>query len=273
MEEIDEEDFPRNVAPTNKSCIIELSDGSNDNDKDKDEGEAPKESEEAELGQLLPWYLWNVLTDKDTECLSKDWNSPVYAFFKPIASIIYLNDHHIYVFEYSATHCRGKGNGHMVHHYLDTGDAKSTSNLCKHAKICWGEDIVGDADKTKEVHVAREALTKMKSANGSITDTFERVAKAKVTYRHRQHTTTEAWWVESSHQWKRLTWLHSAEIVHWVAENKRPFQIVNDCGFQSLMKTGCPGYHIPSAETVSCDVKRVFIEVCKRIAQMLKVFY
>ena len=54
MEEIDEEDFPRNVAPTNKSRIIELSNGSDDNNKDKDEGEAPKESEEAELGQLLP---------------------------------------------------------------------------------------------------------------------------------------------------------------------------------------------------------------------------
>jgi hypothetical protein len=66
-------------------------------------------------------------------------------------------------------------------------------------------------------------------------------------------------------------WLYSAEIVRWVAENKRPFQIVNDRGFQSLMKTGRPGYHIPSAETVSRDVKRVFIEVRKRISGMLKV--
>ena len=41
------------MAPTNKSRIIELSDGSDDDDKDKDEGEAPEESEEAELGQLL----------------------------------------------------------------------------------------------------------------------------------------------------------------------------------------------------------------------------
>jgi hypothetical protein len=73
MEEIDnEEDFPCNMAPTNKSCIIELSDGSDDDeedqalpplvtvddndddDKDKDKVKAPEESEEAELGQLLP---------------------------------------------------------------------------------------------------------------------------------------------------------------------------------------------------------------------------
>lgn len=68
-----------------------------------------------------------------------------------------------------------------------------------------------------------------------------------------------------------LTTLLSAEIVRWVAESKRPFQIVNDCGFQSLMKTGRPGYHIPSAETVSCDVKGVFVRVRQRIAKMLQV--
>jgi len=28
------------------------------------------------------------------------------------------------------------------------------------------------------------------------------------------------------------------EIVRWVAESKRLFQVVNDCGFRSLMKTG-----------------------------------
>lgn len=83
-------------------------------------------------------------------------------------------------------------NGRMVRRYLDTGDAKSTSNLRKHAKICWGEEVMGDADNTKDVHVAREALEKIKSVNGSITEAFQRVAKGKVTYSHRQHTTTEA---------------------------------------------------------------------------------
>lgn len=37
------------------------------------------------------------------------------------------------------------------------------------------------------------------------------------------------------------------------------------------MKTGRPGYHIPSAETVSRDVKQVFVIVRQRIAKMLKV--
>ena len=55
------------------------------------------------------------------------------------------------------------------------------------------KDVVGDADKTKDVYVAHEALVKMKSVNGSITDAFEQVAKAKITYSHCQHTATEAW--------------------------------------------------------------------------------
>lgn len=62
-----------------------------------------------------------------------------------------------------------------------------------------------------------------------------------------------------------------AEIVRWVAESKHPFKIVKDRGFQSLMKTGRPEYHIPSPQTVSRDVKNVFVHVRKRIATMLQV--
>ena len=64
-----------------------------------------------------------------------------------------------------------------------------------------------------------------------------------------------------------------AEIVRWVAESKRPFQIVKDRGFQTLMKTGRPAYQIPSPETVSRDVKKVFVRVRKRIAKMLQVWH
>lgn len=58
--------------------------------------------------------------------------------------------------------------------------------------------------------------------------------------------------------------------MRWVAESKRPFKIVNDRGFQSLMKTGRPDYHIPSEQTVSRDVKQVFIHGRKRVADMLQ---
>jgi hypothetical protein len=81
----------------------------------------------------------------------------------------------------------------MVRRYLDTSDAKwpkSTGNLRKHAKVCWGEEAVAAADQTRNVDAAREALRKIK--DGSITEAFQRVGKGKVTYSHHQHTTTES---------------------------------------------------------------------------------
>ena len=61
------------------------------------------------------------------------------------------------------------------------------------------------------------------------------------------------------------------EIIHWIAESKHPFQIINNCGFQLLIKTGRPGYQIPAAETVSCDIKQVFSNIHQCIAKMLQV--
>jgi hypothetical protein len=59
--------------------------------------------------------------------------------------------------------------------------------------------------------------------------------------------------------------------VRWVAESEIPFKIVEDHGFQKLMKTGRPEYYIPSVTTVSRDVKKVFVNVCKWMANMLQV--
>ena len=64
---------------------------------------------------------------------------------------------------------------------------------------------------------------------------------------------------------------YRAEIVRWVSESKRPFKIVTDRAFRSLMKTGRPEYHIPSAETVSCDVQNVFVNIRKHLAKILQV--
>ena len=68
-----------------------------------------------------------------------------------------------------------------------------------------------------------------------------------------------------------ILYAHRAEIVRWVSENKQPFKIMTDHGFHSLMKTGQPEYHIPSAETISHDVRYAFVNVCKCIAKMLQV--
>jgi hypothetical protein len=89
----------------------------------------------------------------------------------------------------------------------------------------------------------------------SIMVAFERMGKGNVTYSHRQHMITES----------------RTEIVCWVAESRRPFKVVSDHGFQSLMKTGRPGYYIPLPLTISHDVKRVFANAQKRVAKMLQV--
>ena len=98
------------------------------------------------------------LVNNILEWLSKDWNSPIYVFFRRTPTIEYIKDRRVHVFQCSANHCKGKGNGCMVFRYLDITDAKSTSNLCKHAKVCWGDEAVLAADQTRDVFTAREAL-------------------------------------------------------------------------------------------------------------------
>ncbi|KAG2740585.1 hypothetical protein P692DRAFT_20752968, partial [Suillus brevipes Sb2] len=60
-----------------------------------------------------------------------------------------------------------------------------------------------------------------------------------------------------------------AELVRWVAESLRPFDIVKDRGFQLLMKTGRPKYNIPSPRTISHDVRLVVAQMREQIAKML----
>jgi hypothetical protein len=137
-------------------------DEDSDDDGKKTDNEGPVESAEAELSGLSSRSISKKVVNSILELLSKDWNSPIYVFFKPTPSIEYIKERHVHVFECNVKHCKGKRNGRMVHCYLDTTDAKLTSNLCKHAKICWEEDIVAAADETQDVLAAREALGKMK---------------------------------------------------------------------------------------------------------------
>jgi hypothetical protein len=186
------------------------------------------------------------------ERLTKDWTAPVYAFFKPTPTVEYVEGRRCHVFHCTARMCKNKSRG--VRRFLDKGDAKSTGNMRKHAKKCWGDDVVGHADKASNANEVRQTTVKATLDPQSITAAFERKGRDKVTYSHRQHTRSEA----------------RAEIVRWVSESKRPFNIVKDRGFQSLMKTGRPNYYIPSPTTVSRDVKRVFANVRRRIASMLQ---
>ncbi|KAG1758017.1 hypothetical protein EDB19DRAFT_1622771, partial [Suillus lakei] len=184
------------------------------------------------------------------ECLSKEWVSPIYAFFKPFPTIGHKNGWRYYEFQCVAKGCRKR-----IQRFLDKKDAKSTSNMCKHARTCWGEEVVKAADNAKSCDVARESIINEILTNGSIMALFKHKGKGKITYSHRQHTKTKM----------------KAEIVQCVCESACPFNIVKDQVFLYLMKTGQPEYYIPSPSTVSRDVKLVFAQTRQCIAKMLQV--
>jgi hypothetical protein len=202
--------------------------------------------------------------------LSQKWTSPIYVFFKPTPRIEYKDGRACHIFECDANRCKGK-NGRDVRRFLDKGDANSTGNLRKHAKMCWGDEAVETAYATKDLDAARKVLIKSTVRDGSISAQFERIGKSKVTFSHREHTTTESRYLSLFPCFTIPDCCFRAEIVRWVSESKRPFEIVKDRGFVKLMKTGRPHIHIPSPSTVSRDVKNVFVHVCKRIAKMLQV--
>jgi hypothetical protein len=108
-------------------------------------------------------------------------------------TVEYVGGHKAHVFECMARSCHCKNKS--VRRYLDTGDAKLTGNLRRHAKVCWGEEAVAGADNMWDIKTAQEALGNVKGVDGSITTLFQRAAKGRMTYSHRQHTKIEVWYV------------------------------------------------------------------------------
>jgi len=123
--------------------------------------------------------------------MSKKRTSPVYVFFKKTLQIEYKGDRRSHVFECAAGRCKGR-NGRYIYRYLNKGDANSTTNLLHHARICWGTEAVEAATTTRDLDAAHDVLAKTKLRDGSILTEFQRIGKSKVTYRHTQHTTSEA---------------------------------------------------------------------------------
>jgi hypothetical protein len=198
-----------------------------------------------------------------------EWTSPIYVFFKRTPRIEYISDRQVHVFECAAGRCKGK-NGKDVRHFLDKGDRKSTSNLCNHAKICWGTEAVEAADNTHDVDAARKICRRLNYETGQSLPSLNELGRGKLPLvpanirRPKQGKVASACNSVSLLS-QRLSLIRNcrAEIVRWVSENKHLFSIVKDRGFQTLMKTGRPNFHIPSPETVSRDVKDMFVRVRK----------
>ncbi|PIL36561.1 hypothetical protein GSI_00250 [Ganoderma sinense ZZ0214-1] len=190
--------------------------------------------------------------DEELKMMMAKWDSPIYAFFEPVPEIEYVDDRHSHVFTCSARKC-----GTRIRRFLDSKDRSSTRNLRRHARSCWGEEAVDTACEAVDIEEAREKVIGALLRDGSITAAFKRKkGDGKIMYSHRPHTCAET----------------RTEIVRWVAESQRPFNIVRDRGFQCLMKTGRPGYFIPSPKTVSHDAKTIFARTHRQIAKMLQEY-
>lgn len=118
--------------------------------------------------------------------MSKGWKSPAYAFFEPNPTIEYTNGRRCHAFKCAAKSCK-----HVCRRYLDTKDKGSTGNMIKHITTCWGEDAWKAAMNCNSAVEAKEAVVKPIQMTGSITASFQRKGKGKITYSHRMHTKTE----------------------------------------------------------------------------------
>jgi uncharacterized DUF497 family protein len=116
----------------------------------------------------------------------KDWILLVYDFFNPKPCIVTIEGLCAHEFK-----CLRKGCKATICRYLDKKDARSTGNMWKHVRACWGKDVLVAADNAKDATEARTKIVGGFLQNGSITASFERKGKGQVTYSHRQHTRAE----------------------------------------------------------------------------------
>ncbi|KAG2050833.1 hypothetical protein BDR06DRAFT_983824 [Suillus hirtellus] len=145
----------------------------------------------------------------------KDWVSPVYVFFYPKPCIVVISGQCTHKFK-----CCAKGCQSTTQRFLNKKNIRSTGNMHKHVRVCWGEDVLAAADHAKDANEAHTKIVGGILCNGSITASLEHKEKGKVTYSHHQHT--------------------RAETRYFVMQDK---------GFQSLMKTGRLEYYIPLPAT------------------------
>ncbi|KAG2055693.1 hypothetical protein BDR06DRAFT_970804 [Suillus hirtellus] len=118
------------------------------------------EASEDELGKsLIPVVALKSLISI-VERIRKSWTSPVHTFFELTPSIKYTNGCHALVFK-----CISKGCKQRVQRYLDKGDAKlkSTSNMVKHVRSCWGEAVYKAAQDAKTAEFSSTKMTQAES--------------------------------------------------------------------------------------------------------------
>lgn len=119
----------------------------------------------------------------------KRWSAATYAFFKPNPSLEEIKGRRAYVFRCANTGCK-----HEVRRYLATTDTKSTSNMRRHVKSCWGKEALDAADAMKTAANAKDAISTYWRTQ-DIKVAFGNVGKKTVSFSTHQHTPSETRYV------------------------------------------------------------------------------
>ncbi|KAJ6577977.1 hypothetical protein B0H19DRAFT_883837, partial [Mycena capillaripes] len=165
------------------------------------------------------------------------WTSPIYTFFDDnVETVIDSRDGR----KYQAFKCKAPGGCKSK----SGADRSSTSNLKKHAKQCWGSNVVEARIKGVKADTNRD---------GSIFAAFARSGQCPVNVSHRTHTQPE----------------FRARIVCWITEANRPFKIVHDRQLEDLLTAGRPELKVPSRSTVARDLKAVYERSAERVKKLL----
>ncbi|KAJ7665490.1 hypothetical protein B0H14DRAFT_2658510 [Mycena olivaceomarginata] len=138
------------------------------------------------------------------------WTSPIYPFIKD--NVKTLTDSHNGR-KYQAFKCKAPGGCKTKVNSDPHSDWSSISNLKKHAKQCWGADVI-------DTHIRGVAADA--SRDGSIFAAFARSRQHPVNVSHRTHTQPE----------------FRVCLICWITEANRPFKIVQDHQLQQLL-TAC----------------------------------
>lgn len=150
------------------------------------DGPPGPETAEAELSASILLTRKSIFEFNFPERLQNDWSSTIYAFFEPTPTVREIQGRRVHEFKCAARGCQAS-----IRRYLDTKDAKSTGNMRKHVRTCWGNEVLDAADEAKDVTEVRTKIVKSIIRNGSITTAFECKGNGKVTYSHRSHTKAE----------------------------------------------------------------------------------
>ncbi|KAF9059140.1 hypothetical protein BDP27DRAFT_1239351, partial [Rhodocollybia butyracea] len=113
-----------------------------------------------------------------------------------------------------------------------------------HAKSCWGKEAVNAAQQSKSLENARAAIKRIGKKSQSKLAAALRTMKG---------------WAESFSMQPPTK-----------KEIRTSFNIVKDRCYRWLQREGCPEQYIPSCETVSRDVKKLYTCTKEKLAEELQ---